>query len=484
MQVAIEDDISPFYAKIISRQRLDNRDEIPQILRGLQHLYSNKEKRSQIFKILLDMIPEDIDPTNGRNGMDLWNIFVLGTLRLKCRWDYDKLHEIANNHRTLRQILGHGMLDDTFRYTRQTLNDNLRWLTPELLDRINVLIVNEGRECLGKTPDDVLHGRCDSFVVETDVNFPTDINLLWDAIRKTLQLTQRLCDLTQTAGWRQVVHLIKKVKTQYRTVQKMRDKNKGDDNKHSDNCYTATQTYINTCADLFNRARETVTPLRADILYGGYADEIIYFIEHGLLQIDQIYRRCFKDEAIPHVEKVFSIFEPHTEWIVKGKAGIAQELGVRVCIVESSDQFILHHMVMENKTDDQIAAQITKEAKERFPTFKSCSYDKGFHSPQNQEDLRKELEFVVMPKKGRLNAKEQEHEGSERFEELRRKHSAVESAINALEHTGLDMCRDNGIEGFKRYIALSVVAKNIHRLGCILQEQELTKARLLRNKVA
>lgn len=459
---------------------LDTRDEIPQLLRGLQHLYTNEATRHEIFKILKDMIPEHINKDNGRSGMDLWNILVLGTLRLRCRWDYDKLQEIANNHHTLRQMLGHGMFDFSFRYARQTLNDNLRWFTPELLDRISQITVSEGRKCLRIDPKEPLHGRCDSFVVETDVHFPTDINLLWDATRKTLQLTHRLCEVTNTAGWRQTTHLLKKVKRQYRAVQKARDKEKNSVTKKSDVGIVAIQTYIDTCAELFNRATTTATPFQHHMLYDGLAKEIVYFIEQGNKQIDQICRRCFKGETIPHYEKVFSLFEPHTEWISKGKAGISQELGLRVCVVESSDQFILHHMVMENQTDDQIAVQITRETKDRFPSLKSCSYDKGFHSPENQQDLRKELDFVVLPKKGKRNADELAHEGSERFGELRRKHSAVESAINALEHNGLDRCKDYGLEGFKRYVALSVVARNIHRLGCILQQQELEKERRCR----
>jgi len=466
---------------------LDTRDEIPQLLRGLQHLYANEETRHEIFNILNDMIPEHIDRNNGRSGMDLWNILVLGTLRLRCRWDYDKLQEIANNHYTLRQMLGHGMLDFSFRYARQTLNDNLRWFTPELLDRISRITVNEGRECLGFNAEEPLHGRCDSFVVETDVHFPTDINLLWDAARKTLKLTHRLCELTNTAGWRQTTHLLKKIKRQYRLVQKIRDKEKKSVTQKSNAGIAATQTYIDTCAELFNRATATAIAFQNHVLHDGLAQEILYFIEQGNKQIDQICRRYFKDETIPHNEKVFSLFEPHTEWIAKGKAGISQELGLRVCIVESSDQFILHHMVMENVTDDQIAVSITRETKERFPSLKSCSYDKGFHSPENQQKLREELDFVVLPKKGKRNPEEQAHEGSDRFGELRRKHSAVESAINALEHNGLDRCKDYGLEGFKRYVALAVVARNIHRLGCILQQQELEKemrSRGVRKKMA
>lgn len=460
------------------RIELNTRDEIPQLLRGLQYMYTDETIRQQIFKVLIDMIPENIDANNGRTGMDLWKILVLGTLRLCCRWDYDKLQEIANNHITLRYMLGHGMLDFSTQYARQTLNDNLRWFTPDILDRINKIVVNTGHECLlGISPDEApLHARCDSFVVETDVHFPTDINLLWDAARKTLQLTSQLCELTGTAGWRQTPHLIKKVKKQYRIVQKLRDKEKKKQ-MQSNASITATQSYINTCAELFKRAITTVAPYLQDATYAGLAEEVIYFTKHGDKQIDQIFRRCLKDETIPHSEKVFSLFEPHTEWIAKGKAGISQELGLKVCIVESSNGFILHHSVMQNQTDDQIAVTITKEAKKRFPMLCSCSYDKGFHSPGNQQDLRKEINYVVLPKKGKRNQEEQEHEGCERFGELRRKHSAVESAINALEHHGLDRCHDYGFEGFERYVALSIVARNIHRLGYILQEQELKRDR-------
>jgi len=58
------------------------------------------------------------------------------------------------------------------------------------------------------------------------------------------------------------------------------------------------------------------------------------------------------------------------------------------------------------------------------------------------------------------------------FVALRHQHSAVESAINALEVHGLDRCLDHGIDGFKRYVALAVVARNIQRLGALLRQQE------------
>ena len=187
--------------------------------------------------------------------------------------------------------------------------------------------------------------------------------------------------------------------------------------------------------------------------------------------MEQIERRVMHGETIPHHEKVFSIFQPHTEWISKGKAGVAVELGLKVCIVEDSDGFLLHHRVMEKQSDDQIAIELITETQARYPNLSVCSFDKGFHSPSNQVELAKRLDRVVLPKKGRCNKAEQERENSEAFKISRRQHSAVESGINALEVHGLDRCPDHGLHGFKRYVALAVVARNIQKLGAELQKK-------------
>jgi hypothetical protein len=98
--------------------------------------------------------------------------------------------------------------------------------------------------------------------------------------------------------------------------------------------------------------------------------------------------------------------------------------------------------------------------------------DKGFHSCTNQVDLKAHLELVVLPKKGRINKEDKTRENSDDFQVERRQHSAVESGINALEVHGLNKCPDHGIEGFKRYVALAVLARNIQKLGAELRKQE------------
>jgi hypothetical protein len=133
---------------------LRSRDEIPKLLRGLQAIYCEKKLREQVFEVLAGIIPPHVDIKNGRNGMDLWKIFVLGTLRLICNWNYDKLHDIANNHKKLRQMLGHGMTDDDYQYALQTLKDNISLFTPEVLDKINQLVVEYGHQVIGKKKDE------------------------------------------------------------------------------------------------------------------------------------------------------------------------------------------------------------------------------------------------------------------------------------------------------------------------------------------
>ncbi len=458
-----------------------SRDEIPKLLRGLQAIHGNREVRNQVFAALGELIPTHIDKKNGRSGMDLWKIFVLGCLRLNCNWDYDKLHEIANNHITLRQMLGHGTMDTDYNYNLQTLKDNISLFTPEILDKINQIVLKYGHEIAGKKKDEKLFGSCDSFVVETNVHFPTDIILLFDAIRKMIVLMMRICARLEISDWRQGKHHIRKAKRFYRRAQQLKRSSSKDGAKKAEReqlIIDAHNEYIELARAYVDKTREILGSIQsADIIMQLRMDEVQTFIDHAERQIDQIRRRVIDGESIPHHEKVFSLFEQHTEWISKGKAGVPVELGLRVCVVKDQFKFILHHKVMQNETDDKIAVSIIAETQSRFADFRGCSYDKGFHSPYNQKKLSEMLDHVVLPRKGKLSAINKKIENSEEFKEARRKHSAVESSINALGNHGLDRCPDHGIHGFKRYVALAIVAHNIQIIGDLLQKKEVKRLR-------
>ncbi len=119
-----------FWKKDIANIEFDlqSRDEIPKLLMGLQHIYNTAPIREKVFKVLKQIVPRKSHET-GRPGMDLWKILVLGTVRLNCNWDYDKVQEMANNHKTIRQMLGHAEMEFDSTYTLQTIRDNVSLLT-------------------------------------------------------------------------------------------------------------------------------------------------------------------------------------------------------------------------------------------------------------------------------------------------------------------------------------------------------------------
>lgn len=457
---------------------LRSRDEIPKLLMGLQHIYCTREVKEEVFKILEGIVPAGTDRNNGRRGMDLWKILVLGTIRLNCNWDYDKLREIANNHRILRLMLGHGIVD-THSYALQTLKDNVSLLTPEVLDRINAVVIKVGHDLVGKKKEESLRGRCDSFVLETDVHYPTDINLLFDAVGKLITVIAALCGAVGLAGWRQSSHNIRKVKKLFRRVQNLKRSNAKDDKKKVEReglIVEAHEAYLKLVGSFLERVGKSVATLREKgLAREEQLAEVERYMSHARRQMDQIRRRVVAGEKIPHDEKVFSIFEEHTEWISKGKAGFPQELGLRVCILEDQYGFVLYHHVMQQQTDDRVALLMVEEARTRFPALNSCSFDKGFYSPLNREALQQRLDHVILPKKGKLSLRDKEHESSEVFVTGKRKHSGVESAINALENHGLDRCPDRGLDGFQRYVALAVLARNIQILGHKLQQKQVQR---------
>ncbi|MBL8676857.1 MAG: ISNCY family transposase [Alphaproteobacteria bacterium] len=464
-----------------------SRDDMPKLLKGLQYLYTNISVRAEIFKILEEDIVPGKNKNNGRPGMELWKILVLGTIRLNLNWDYDRIHEQANSHCLIRQMLGHSSIFDKYYYELQTIKDNVRLLTPEILDKINQIVVKAGHNLLKKKDDTLLKGRCDSFVVETHVHYPTDINLLLDAMRKVIFLIASFCEEDGLTDWRQYYYNYRSLKKLMRIAQdkkrgtpRLEDKKK----KKEEEIKKAHQQYIHASTLLLEKAKITLLKVETggSLLTEIKKAEIEKFMMHAYRQISQIERRVILGEVIPHQEKVFSIFQPHTEWVVKGKAGVPVELGLKVCILEDQFQFILHHSVMQNQLDEQVAVPMAQETKKRFPSLNQISFDKGFYSLATQEALKSEIERAVLPKKGKLSQETQALESEKGFLKARRQHSAVESAINALEVHGLDRCPDHGISGFRRYVALAIVGQNIARVGAILKIKEQKKEKRKRKK--
>lgn len=452
---------------------LKSRDELPPVLKALQYIFVNPELNEKVFSLLEEKICKDKKRT-GRRGMDLWHILVLAVVRHTLDTNWDRLHDTANYHELVRSIMGVHTIstfyDEKVEFNYQNILDNVSLLDETLLQEVNQLIVAAGHQLLKKKEEEILRLKTDSYALETNVHFPTDLNLLWDSSRKCIDVVKLLKEVSRLKGWRKIKHIRKSLKSQFRKTSHQVFKGKNEQHKKQ-----SVREYLHEARVLLKRCEELIVNsaveengivlLQSLSLYGSLVRKFI----------DQIERRLLKGESIPAAEKIYSIFEQHTEWITKGKLNRRVELGHLLLITTDQHHFIVDYKIMQGEKDASQIKSLSERLQQKFIGRKiySHSFDKGFYSKDNFETLQQSgIEHVILPKRGRLNKEEKERESNKKFRQLRYAHSAVESNINMLEHHGLNRCMDKGLHGYKRCAGVSVLAYNLHHLGNILLAKE------------
>lgn len=447
-----------------------SRDELPPVLVALQHIFVTPELNEKIFILLEEKICTGKKKT-GRQGMDLWHILVLAIVRHTLNTNWDRMEYLSNNDKTLRKIMGvhvekFGIEELEFAY--QTLVDNVSLIDEDMLYKINQTVVEHGQQLFKKKDEPlVLQLKSDSFAVETNIHFPTDLNLLYDSLRKGIETVAIVCKKDTTIrGWRKHKFIISDIKSLFRSTSQKVFKGRNETEKK-----LFVKTYLHKAKNISKRL-EAVKNTAASVTTLITLQQYITYINKF---IDQIDRRLLKGETIPAQEKTYSIFEPHTEWITKGKQNKKVELGHLVLITTDQHDFIIDYKVMERQKDVQQVNDLTSRIKTNFPSaiIDSHSFDKGFWSKENLATLQvQKIENIVLPKRGRHTKEDTERENKAEYKLLRRKHSAVESNINMLEHHGLNRCPDKGLKNYKSYVGLSVMAYNLHQLGNKLIAQQ------------
>lgn len=465
--------------KINSRSR----HQLPKLLAGLQYIFITPSLNEEVFSLLETAILKGKKRT-GRLGMSLWEILVLGSVRLNMDMDYDMLYDQANNHRELRGILGvhtTGIFESEGKYYGlQTIKDNVGLLEEVVLEEISAVVVRAGHSLKkkdGEGSEIRLELKSDTFCVESNIHFPTDLNLLWDSARKCLDVLGHIGQHYELSGWRKRRVWYKNIRKRYRHSSNIHRK-KGANYKVR--LRASVEEYLAVCRALSVRVEGSLADLAmaaaSDGLLAVWLELLIYYQAYLDKFIDLTERRILKGERIPHSEKVFSIFEPHVEWIQKGKEHKKVELGHNVLVTTDQYHFIVDHEVAIGLTDKELPISLAKRLKQRFAQgyiLSSITFDRGFYSLLAKKALSSIFELVVMPKPGRKSAKQESEEAREGFVKKRRKHSAVESNINELEHSGADKVPDKGEAGFKRYVAWSVLSYNLKRLGQLVLQQEI-----------
>jgi len=437
---------------------------LPGLCAALKEIFTTQKWNEKVFEVLESKITVGKKRT-GRPGMDMWQIFVLSQVRLCQNISYEELHHTANNDHLIRRIMGveSGFGYERYEFGYQNIIDNVSLLDDETVRELNQVIVEFGHEVFKKKETAAFCLKTDSFVVESNVHFPTDYNLLWDSARKCLDMAGKFLNkYPSVPGWRKIRDWRNQMKSMMRTVGKTSSSGgKGKEQRVKQ----ATHAYLWKAQALLNKLEgsKELFPITdgADLVI---LLELERFMELLAKHVDLLERRVIKGEEIPHEEKLFSIFEEYTEWITKGKLYPNVELGKKLAITTDQYNLIVDYRVMDHQADSEIVKPLAERLTSLFPV-KIWSFDKGFWHKDNKELLEERVEKVIMPKKGKCNKLEQEEEGQRYFKRLRNMHSAVESNINELECRGLDRCPDRGYPNFKRYIGLAVGAYNLRRIG-------------------
>jgi hypothetical protein len=228
---------------------------LPALFAALKEIYLSPKWNDRVFEIMESKILPKNNNT-GRPGLDLWQIFVLAQVRMCQNISYDDLHFMVNSNALLRQIMGieteSGFEKVNISYQR--IKDNVGLLDDGMVKELNSLIVEFGHETFKKKETTALHLKTDSFVVESNVHFPTDYNLLWDSARKSIDMIIKLQEKYDISGWRKVNDWLKDLKNKMRAVGRASASGgKGKQNR----LITAAEKYLVKTKALYNKIELT-----------------------------------------------------------------------------------------------------------------------------------------------------------------------------------------------------------------------------------
>jgi hypothetical protein len=344
-------------------------------------------------------------------------------------------------------------------------------LKPETIDKISHLVFNAGHDL---KPDAVKKVRADSFVVQTNIHYPSESSLMVDGVRVILQLCVLFATALGLEGWRQHEHLLKRVKKIARNIQRISSRKGPNYKKRLKKQY---RELLKRTRKILRRAQRLCEELESRPLNATeqwQVGRLRTFIQRTNQVCDTARRRVLKGEKVPNEDKLFSIFEPHTQLYKRGKAGEPVQFGRLVLVYEDAAGFITHHHVLSRGAQDQdVIIEQTQILQDRLQgQIEEASFDCGFHSPENQKKLAEIIQHPCLPKPGPKQSAEQQATATIKFHKARQRHAGVESAIGALQSgNGLKRCRDRSELGFGRYVALAILGRNLHTLGKLLLAQ-------------
>lgn len=438
---------------------------------------------------LLEEVHKDLvrglkKPHTGRDGMTAAQVLRCFVLWRFKNWDLRELRERIADGYTTREF--------TRFYSRkvpshQTLNSNFNRLTADTLRRLNTAVVEAA---VGLGLEDSRKLRVDTTVVETNIHFPTDSGLLWDAVRVLTRLARSLREqLPQIQA--ALPDRTRRAKRRAQEISRMsgRQRSRPTVRKYRD-LLKVTEEVITKAAALATEAGsiEVLDPLQHAIKQE-LASQIEHFCGLGERVVAQTRRRVIQGEQVPVEDKIFSIFEPHTDIVIRGKARTPVEFGHKVLLVESGQGLITDYQVLRgNPSDQDHVKPVLDQHQQTFGGSPALfAADRGFHSEDNLEACKQAgVKLECIPQRGGQKTPEREaYEKSRAFKQGQRFRAGIEGRISVLlRGRGLKRCNRHGLERFETFVGAAVLANNLLVLSTLIQKKRALKRPLRPPRVA
>jgi IS5 family transposase len=432
---------------------------------------------------IIDWVRRDLrrglkKPWKGRRGLTASQVLRSLVLMRTKNWDYRELYERIADGLTLRQFTGF-YCDPVPKH--DAFNRSFNRLTPQTLKAANELVL-QAAVALGL--EDGTKLRVDTTVVETDIHYPTDSTLLWDVVRVVTRLVRRLakalklrringfCDRRRAA--RRRMHEIQRMTTHQRQV-------------HQITTYRvligiAEEVLASAKAALANTANMHGKDLLAAVTIDALRDEIVRYCGLGERVIVQARRRVLDGEQVPNAEKIYSIFEPHTDLIKRGKVRAPVEFGHKVFLAESAKGLITQYEVLKGNPADEVhvapSLRRHRRAFGRAPELYGA--DRGFFSEQNVAAcMQGAVKMVCIPQRGGgKTLQRQAYERSAAFKKGQRFRAGIEGRISVMMRgRGMKRCRNEGVERFALFVGAAVLTNNLMIIAALLNKRSSGRRR-------
>ncbi len=309
--------------------------------------------------------------------------------------------------------------------------------------------------------------RLDTTAVETNIRWPTDSGLLWDTYRVLCRLvnTARKIDPDSASDRRLQPKLVKRLHT---TIAR-RSGTKGVVSEAAKRLYAKLIRLVDDLLEwvpsVCERLRERFGWIDSSDVEIALIAQIEHFRALGRKVVDQARRRIVDGEKVPNEEKIFSIFEPHTELLMRGKASKPIEFGHMVAIHQVQGKFITDYEVFTKRPVDYTlldpALESHKKTFGRLPD--ELAADKGFYEDMAKiKELEQEIEIVSIAKKGSRTEEETAREKTEAFRLGQKFRAGVEGSISFLKRIlGLWRCMNKGWQHFVSTVGATVFVHNL-----------------------